>query len=173
MAVQATHVTGTWWRHTPAGAEVLQQPAEPPDMRWQHGETVEGLYLADSPETVWAEWYRWLAEAGLPPMQALPRDLWHWEVSLPRVADLSTAERLGELGLGLPQPGRRDWPEFQRVGDSLYEDGWPALIAPSAALPGTLVLCVFRDMREPPGVRPVPPPERFDEPPHPPTGMRT
>jgi hypothetical protein len=63
VSIEATHVSGTWWRHTPAGAEVLGQPADAPDMRWQHGEIVEGLYLADSPETVWAEWYRWLAEA--------------------------------------------------------------------------------------------------------------
>jgi RES domain-containing protein len=142
-------------------------------MRWQHGDVVEGLYLADSPDTVWAEWYRWLAEAGLPPMQALPRDLWQWEVGLPRVADLATAEQLGELGLALPQPGRHDWPDFQRVGDALYDDGWPALIGPSAARPDGFVLCVFREVREPPGVLPVPPPERFDEPPPPPGGMRT
>jgi hypothetical protein len=44
-------------------------------MRWQHGDVVEGWYFADTPETVWAEWYRWLAEAGLPPMQTLPREL--------------------------------------------------------------------------------------------------
>ena len=93
MATQATHVTGTWWRHMPAGADVLDQPPDPPDGRWQRGEIVEGLYLADSPATVGAEWYRWLAEAGLPPMHALPRDLWQWEVALPRVADLSTAAR--------------------------------------------------------------------------------
>ena len=142
-------------------------------MRWQHGEVVAGLYLADSPDTVWAEWYRWLAEAGLPPMHALPRDLWRWEITLPRVADLSTAERLAELGLGLPEPGRRDWADFQRVGDRLYEDGWPALLAPSAARPEGLVLCVFREVARPPGVQPVPPPERFDEPPGPPVRMRT
>ena len=173
MSIEATHVSGTWWRHTPAGADVLRQPADAPDMRWQHGEIVEGLYLADSPETVWAEWYRWLAEAGLPPMRALPRDLWRWEVALPRVADLSTAERLEALGLGLPRPGRRDWPDFQLAGDRLHEDGWPALIAPSAARAGGLILCVFREVPQPPGTKPVPPPERFDEPPAPPPGMRT
>jgi RES domain-containing protein len=142
-------------------------------MRWQHGAVVQGLYLADSPDTVWAEWYRSLAEAGVPPMQALPRDLWEWEVSLPRVADLSTARQLGELGLSTPQPGRRDWPDFQRVGETLYEDGWPALVAPSAARTSGFVLCVFREVRHPPGVEPVPPPQRFDEPPPPPAGMRT
>jgi hypothetical protein len=85
VSIEATHVSGTWWRHTPAGADVLRQPADAPDMRWQHGEIVEGLYLADSPETV----------------------------------------------------------------------------------------CVFREVPQPPGTKPVPPPERFDEPPAPPPGMRT
>jgi RES domain-containing protein len=142
-------------------------------MRWQHGDVVEGLYLADSPDTAWAEWYRWLAEAGIPPMQTLPRELWQWEVGLPRVADLRTAERLAELGLDAPQPGRADWPAFQAAGDRLYRDGWAAVIAPSAARPEGRVLCVFREQREPPGLRPLPPPERFDQPPAPPTGLIT
>jgi hypothetical protein len=157
----------------PAGADVLQETSDPPDMRWQHGDVVEGLYFADAPETAWAEWYRWLAEAGVPPIHALPRDLWRWEVALPRVADLSTEARLQEGGLGMPTPGRTDWPAFQSVGDALYRDGWPALLAPSAARPDGMVLCVFRETRQPRGVEPLPPPTRFDEPPPPPTGMRT
>jgi RES domain-containing protein len=142
-------------------------------MRWQHGDVVEGLYFADAPETAWAEWYRWLAEAGIPPMHALPRDLWRWEVALPTVADLSSEAGLRECGLGLPAPGRQDWPAFQRVGDALYQDGWPGLLAPSAARPEGRVLCVFREIERPPGIKPVPPPERFDQPPPPPTGMKT
>jgi RES domain-containing protein len=173
LGTEATHVSGTWWRHVPAGGDVLHRPADPPDLRWQHGDVVEGLYFADSPETAWAEWYRWLAEAGIPPTQALPRDLWRWDVALPRVADLSSPERLEEHGLGMPSPGQRDWPTFQTVGDELYGDGWPGLLAPSAARPDGLILCVFREVRRPPGVEPVPPPERFDRPPTPPTGMRT
>jgi hypothetical protein len=108
VGIEATHVSGTWWRHLPAGGDVLYVPPDPPNMRWQHGEVVEGLYLADSTETAWGEWYRWLAETGLPPMQALPRDLWQWDIAMPRVADLSTEGRLAELGLGLPKPGRAD-----------------------------------------------------------------
>jgi RES domain-containing protein len=173
MPIDARHVGGTWWRQVPAGADVLYRPEEPPDMRWQHGEVVEGLYLADSPETAWAEWYRWLAEAGLPPKQALPRDLWRWDVALPRVADLSNAEQLAGLGLAVPRPGWREWSAFQGAGDRLYLEGWPALLAPSAARPSGQVLCVFRDRDLPSGLRPVPPPDRFDEPPAPPTGMTT
>jgi RES domain len=173
VTVDAVPVSGTWWRQIPAGAHVFDRPDQPPDLRWQHGEVVEGMYFADSPETAWAEWYRWLAEVGVPPLQAMPRDLWKWEIAIPRAADLSTAGRLAALDLRPPRPGRLDWPSFQAVGDRLYREGWPALVAPSAARAAGLVLCVFRDEHEPPGVRPVPPPERFDEPPAPPRGMTT
>lgn len=173
MTVEATHVSGTWWRQVPAGGDVYYQPSDPPGMRWQHGDVVEGWYFADSPETAWAEWYRWLAEAGVPPLQALPRELWRWEVALPRVADLSTEAHLSDRKLGMPRPGRGEWPAFQETGDDLYGSGWQALLAPSAARAEGLVLCVFRDAERPAGLRPIPPPERFDEPPAPPTGLRT
>jgi RES domain-containing protein len=173
LAVRPTHVSGTWWRQVPAGADPLYRPEEPPDGRWQHGDVVEAMYFADSAATAWAEWYRRLAETGIPPLQALPRELWAWEVSLTRVADLRGDEELASLGLGRPGPNRHDWPAFQAVGDALCEDGWPALIAPSAARPEGFVLCVFRAVERPPGVAPMPPPRLFDEPPPPPQGMTT
>jgi hypothetical protein len=44
--------------------------------RWQRGAIVDAVYLGDAAETVWAEWYRHLAEAGIPPAARLPgRDL--------------------------------------------------------------------------------------------------
>jgi hypothetical protein len=49
-------------------------PGHPaPDGRWQRGEQLAGLYLAQDPDTVWAEWYRALAELGEPPDLRLPR----------------------------------------------------------------------------------------------------
>jgi hypothetical protein len=122
---------------------------------------------------VWAEWYRHLAERALEPLAALPRELWGWDVDLPRVADLRDTGSLAALGLGAPRPGRDDWPPFQRVGEALHADGWTALVASSAARPAGHVLCVFRAVARPSGVRPCSPPERVDMPPAPPRGMTT
>jgi RES domain-containing protein len=134
---------------------------------------VEGFYLADSEETVWAEWYRALAERGIPPMRQLPRDLWRFEVHLEGVADLSTEERLTRVGLPLPTPDRREWPRFQAVGEALFAEGRPALLYPAAARKSSLALCIFRRAARLPGVKALRPPTRHPEPPVPPRRLRT
>jgi RES domain-containing protein len=170
----AVAIRGSWWRHAPLGGDPWHRPAVPANNRWQRGHVVAALYLADSPETAWAEWYRHLAERAIPPMQTLPRELWRWHVDLARVADLRSREALAERKLAMPRPNRADWPRFQRVGEALHQAGWPALVAASAARPSGLVLCVFRrDREQAPGIEPVPPPERVEQPPAPPRGMTT
>ena len=173
MDVASTSISGIWWRQIPGGGDVHHEPDPPADSRWQRGEVVDALYFAESEETAWAEWYRVLAESGLPPKQALPRDLWRWEISLPKVADLSTPEKLETVGLQLPTPATSQWSAFQQVGETLWEEGCPALIAPSAARREGRVLCVFRDARTVPGTTPIPPPKPFGEPPQVPRGMTT
>jgi len=171
--VHGVRVTGFWLRHQPAGGLPLARRDPPPDNRWQRGDVVDALYLADAEATVWAEWYRHLAEHGLPPAAAMPRDVWRWTVDV-EVADLSGAAPLAAARLPLPHPGRRSWPAFQAVGEALAADGWAGLLAPSAARPEGRTLCLFRApdgaVR---GARPVPPPRRVDAPPPPPTGMVT
>jgi hypothetical protein len=173
LDVDATSVSGTWFRHIPAGANIFYEPPDPADNRWQRGNVVEALYFADSEQTAWAEWYRSLAEAGLPPHQGLPRDLWRWEISLPSVADLSDDDRLARVGLPALQPTRNQWPAFQSAGEQLHAEQWPAIVSASAARPPGRVLCVFRTARQVPGTTPVPPPATIAEPPAVPTGMRT
>ena len=92
-------VTGTWLRHIPAGSDPLHRPPTPADGRWQRGETVEGIYLAAEEATVWAEWYRWLAELEIEPLRGLPRELWRYRASLASVADLTSTETLAALGV--------------------------------------------------------------------------
>ena len=170
--VDPRRVRGRFWRHVPGGGDPLFRPADPPDGRWQRGDVVEALYLADSRETAWAEWYRALAELGLPPHRTLPRDLWAFRVSA-TVADLSSPELLASVGLAAPRPGRTQWPAYQRVGEQLAAEGWRGLVAPSAARPEGRVLCLFRGDGPLRGATPVPPPEQFTEPPAPPRGMTT
>lgn len=172
MNVDPAGLDGEWWRHIPAGGDVLYEPEEPADNRWQRGSVVSALYFGDSPETVWAEWYRFLAEAGIPPMAGMPRDLWRWAIDL-RVADLSDTARLARVGLPVPKPGRLQWPLFQEVGEALWREGWSGLLAPSASRPDSLILCVFREARDIDGATPVPPPTLHEVPPPPPTGMTT
>jgi len=152
---------------------VYFEPPDPADNRWQRGALVEALYFADSEATVWAEWYRYLAEAGVAPAQGLPRDLWRWEISLVEVADLSGEDRLARVGLPALQPTRLQWPGFQPVGEGLHREGWPALLSASAARPVGQTLCVFRTSREVPGTQPLPPPTAVRQAPVVPTGMRT
>jgi hypothetical protein len=174
LDVDATAISGVWWRHIPHGGDIWYRPPHPGDGRWQRGSVVEGLYLADSPETAWAEWYRMLAEYALRPNVHMPRDLWRFEIDMKQVANLSGSAQLARVGLPVPPPGRASWPPYQRIGEGVFAEGWPALIAPSAARPDAgLVVCVFREVDRVPGLTPVPPPEVHLEPPPPPRGLRT
>lgn len=105
LQVEAVAVRGTWLKHAYAGSPPLPEREPPPDNRWQRGSVVDALYLADNEETVWAEWYRHLAERMVPPLAQMPRELWRWQVDV-EVADLSTPERLSAAGLD--ERARRD-----------------------------------------------------------------
>jgi RES domain-containing protein len=173
LDADATCVRGTWVKHAPPDLPPLPSRTDPPDNRWQRGLVVDAVYLADDEATAWAEWYRHLAESGIPPARALPRDLWRWRIDV-EVADLSTEERLARVGLSLPKPGRLTWPPFQNVGEQLWREGWRGLVAPSAARPAGRSLCLFWEGEpEVEGANPQPPPQRIAQAPVPPTGMTT
>ena len=172
LDVDAVDAAGEWLRHIPHSAHVRSRPLPPGDNRWQRGAVVDALYLARDVETLWAEWHRHLAERGLPPARQLPRDLWRFRVPSLEVADLSDEERLARAGVPPPTPGRKTWPPYQRVGETLWHEGWPGLLAPSAARPTGLVLCLFIDDPLVLPAAPVPPPTAVAEPPAPPMGAR-
>ena len=171
--VAAIAVRGRWLKHTYPGSPPLPVREPPPDNRWQRGDVVDALYLADSAETASAEWYRHLAERMIPPLAQMPRELWTWQVKI-EVADLSTPERLAAVGLSPPIASRQSWPTFQQLGELLWKEGWAGLLAASAARPEGKVLCLlFRDADGVHGAKPMPPPSRIAEPPPPPTGLQT
>lgn len=113
----------------------------------------------------------------MPPMRQMPRDLWRFEVSVEGVDDLFDVDRLVAVGLPSPSPARGQWPPFQAVGEALASDGWPGVLYPSASRAvrsaENLTLCLFRRTTRIPGLDAVGPPTRYEEPPAPPTGLRT
>ncbi len=144
LDVAPVAVTGSWWRHLPAGGDPGYRGPVPASGRWQRGEIVAALYLAGDRETVWAEWYRRLAEDAIAPLDALSRDLWAFSVALDRVAALDTPERLARVGLPEPTPSRSEWPAFQAVGERAWQDGYSGVLCAWAARPSGRALCVFR-----------------------------
>jgi RES domain-containing protein len=172
LSVAVVTVRGRWVKHTYPGSSPLPKRDPPPDNRWQRGDIVDALYLADTEDTAWAEWYRHLAERMIPPLAQMPRELWTWKVDT-EVADLSTLEKLAALGLQAPSPDRREWGAYQRVGERLAKEGWAGLLAPSAARPDGKILCLFRGEHGVRAANPLLPARRVDEPPPPPTGLRT
>jgi RES domain-containing protein len=171
LAVDAVHVSGEWIRHAPHRSDLLGRSPEPTDGRWQRGGVVRGLYLADEPATAIAEWYRWLSERGLPPTHTVPHDHHVWKLGL-GLADLSSVRTLATLGLDLPQPGRRTWRPYQRIGETLWREGWAGVLSHSAARPHALVVCIFANEWPPADCTPVRTVEITEVPP-PPTGMTT
>jgi len=141
--IATVRLAGRWWRQLPAGLDPVRRPDPPRDARWQRGEVVDAVYLADSPETAWAEWYRWLAESGLPPRAGLPRDLWRVEVELDGVADLRSAGALAAIDLGAPRAARREYrPSREWVSASIARAGRRWSRRARRAQTG-VVLCVF------------------------------
>lgn len=171
LPVDPRAVTGTWVRHVPHQADLLGRATPASDGRWQRGEVVPALYLADTVATATAEWYRSLAEWGLSPRDHIPYDHHHWSLHLD-LADLSDVEQLLSVGLHAPQPSRQTWPEYQRIGEQLWREGWSGLIAPSAAHPGSLVARIFATAWPPVGCKPVDAITVAEIPP-PPRGMTT
>lgn len=161
-------VSGTWVRYR----AVARRPAGdiPGPGRWQRIGT-RRLYLADTEQTAWAEFYRALAERGQAPQDELPCELVSVEVSLDQVADLRTGRARAALGLPRLRPTRAQWPAFQAVGERLASHGARGIVYASAARARAVCLCVFEAGF--PGLKQSGEPLRIDVPPPPPRGLRT
>ena len=152
-------IAGIWARQSRPGVRG-DEPSHS-DARWQRAQT-PAAYFADSDATAWAELYRGLAERGLEPDQAFPRELHHVRIDLERVADLSRERARRVFGLprqtirnhggvfnrhggGLPRMSQTQaqWPGFQEVGEQLAAHGAQGILYASAARTRSLCLCVF------------------------------
>ncbi len=172
----AIRVTGTWWRVNHAGGDPLHWSDEPADGRWQRGEVVRALYLADSAETAWAEWYRHSAELGVPPQNRMPRDLWRFEVDVDErrgshCARPSRRRAASRRSLPAAVSGRVLSQSARSAGAPVIS----AVFAPSAAHVGGQCPCRFQSRagRALPESRPIKPAKRVKELPALPTGLRT
>jgi RES domain-containing protein len=163
-------LSGIWYRHVRADGDPLGLAPAASSGRWQRANIVGAVYLADSPQTAWAEFYRALAEMELAPAALMPRDLWHYRVALDAVADLTAPATLAQLGLDPAVPDRAQWPAFQAVGERLARDGAQAVLYRSAARPDHRCLCVFAGALD---ALVALDRNRVDAPPAPPRGMRT
>ena len=143
------------------------------DGRGQRGEQLAGLYVAQDPDTVWAEWYRALAELGEAPDARLPRDLWRFTLNLQRVADLTIPAALRSLGLPDLLPDRSQWPAFQDAGHRLAAEGFAGVLFRSSARPDGLCVCVFATEKGFPDVCATGSPRRITAASVVPRGMRT
>jgi hypothetical protein len=161
-------VQGIWVRQTIPGRTGTEASAS--DARWQRAAT-PAAYFGDGEETVWAEFYRALAERGVAPQDALPRDLHHILVRLDRVADLRTERSRRALGLPRIRPTSRQWPAFQRVGEALADQRAQGILYSSSARTRSACLCVFEPGLA--GLRVEGDPVRVIAPPPPPRGLRT
>jgi RES domain-containing protein len=168
-------VEGTWWRIGRPGGNPLALTPEPADGRWQRGDVVRGLYLADGEATAWAEWYRHSAELAVPPQARLPRAIYRFDVSVDDVADLTRPGVLAAHGVASLVPSRRQWRRTQPIGEAYFAAGRRAVLVPSAAHDGGRVLVVFRapGSNDVPGVAVVGRGRRVTELPALPTGLRT
>lgn len=164
-------VKGVWVRHVLAGVDGLT-PGRGGNGGRFHPPGAQALYLADSEETAWAEWYRWLAEWHQFPADHLPRDLYSIAVDLQRVVDLSTAAT--RKAAGLPQrmrPSSRQWAAFQAAGHEFARGGAQGVLYSSSARGRSRCLCVFAAGLS--CVQAEGEPLKVIAPPPPPRGMRT
>jgi len=133
-------IAGIWARQSRPGVRG-DEPSHS-DARWQRAQT-PAAYFADSDATAWAELYRGLAERGLAPQRAFPRELHHVRVDLVRVADLSREKARRAFGLPRMSPSQAQWADFQEVGEQLAAHGAQGILYASAARTRSLCLCVF------------------------------
>ena len=120
--VATVAVRGAWFKHTYPGSQPLPERKPPPDNRWQRGDVVDALYLAEAEETTWAEWYRHLAERMIPPLAQMPRELWTWRAQRPDPLPLSRRARsTGRRAGAAPAQGHRAAASANRATDITAE----------------------------------------------------
>lgn len=107
--------------------------------RWNPPESYATLYTATDVETVDAEFDRLLASARLSPASVRPRDLAAIHLRLSRVVDLRQEVVRNALGVTLEDLVGESTAVTRAIGEGAHHLGYEAVLAPSAAGPGSVV----------------------------------
>lgn len=136
------------WRHVPAGAHPLHAGyILRAEGRWNRRGVYGCLYTAFSRKGARAEYEKYLGRGATGGFRLGPRELVSIEVDLEPVADLTNEPT---------SPGRPDEPYLtgdepsdleacRALADSLRNEGFVGIVAPSAALPGARNLIIYID----------------------------
>lgn len=116
-----------------------QQPAG----RWHRRGHAFAQYMAMSPAGAWAELIRYFSLRTPQAVVEQRRSLWQTHVELDDVANLSTFDHWVDCGLDPAAAVADDHTECQKIADWLTDSGYRGVLAPSAALPGSINLTVF------------------------------
>jgi len=111
--------------------------------RWHSVGDGPTQYLCTTVEGAWAELIRAEGLASEAEVSMVRMPMWVAEVNLQKIADYGTFERAEEAGFDPDALVDEDYTRCQEEGRRLREHGYLGVIAPSAALPGTLNLTLF------------------------------
>lgn len=112
-------------------------------LRWNRARQEPTQYMSLSPEGSWAELIR--AERLRTPreLSLVSMPMWMLKVRETNLADYSTFERARAAGFPPQALVAEDYERCEAEADRLRENGFRGVLAPSAALPGTVNLTLF------------------------------
>ena len=111
--------------------------------RWHRAGDGSTQYLSTTVEGAWAELIRAEGLRSETEVSLLRMPMWVAELDISRIADYGTFEKASDAGLTPEALIDEDYSRTQEEGKRLRMAGFQGVLAPSAALPGSLNLTVF------------------------------
>ncbi|MGC1165175.1 MAG: RES family NAD+ phosphorylase [Solirubrobacterales bacterium] len=111
--------------------------------RWHRIGDDPTQYLSTTVEGAWAELIRAEGLRSEAEVALLRMPMWAADLDVHRIADYGSFEKAGEAGFAPDALIDEDYSRCQREGRRLREAGYLGVLAPSAALPGSVNLTLF------------------------------